>query len=237
METRNMDRKKWPGRALLPVAVPGIKYMVGAACVTGVLFYLGWMPAALVAAGLTLFVTWFFRDPDREVPKGDHLLVSPADGRVIRVDQGVHTEYLPGAFQKVSIFMNVFNVHVNRMPLDGTVEKVTYTPGRFINASFDKASVHNERNALTIQTPERQRFVVVQIAGLVARRIVNCAAQGMRVQRGERYGMIQFGSRLDLYLPMTCRIRVKNGDKARAGTTVIGEMPSTSPSEPASTAD
>jgi phosphatidylserine decarboxylase len=230
-----MDQTKWPGRAVLPVAVPGIKYMVGAACVTGVLFYLGWMPVAVVAAGVTLFVTWFFRDPDRKVPNGDHLLVSPADGRVIRVDHGVHTEYLPEACRKVSIFMNVFNVHVNRMPLDGTVEKVVYTPGRFINASFDKASVHNERNALTIQTPDQFRFVVVQIAGLVARRIVNCAAQGMQVKRGERYGMIQFGSRLDLYLPMTCRIRVKTGDKTRAGTTVIGEMPPAGPSEPAAT--
>lgn len=231
-----MDRTKWPGRAVLPVAVPGIKYIVGAACLTGVLFYLGWILAAMIAAGVALFVTWFFRDPDREIPKGDHLLVSPADGRVIRVDHGVHTEYLPGTCRRVSIFMNVFNVHVNRMPLDGTVEKVVYTPGRFINASFDKASVYNERNALTIQTPERQQFVVVQIAGLVARRIVNCAAKGMQVQRGERYGMIQFGSRLDLYLPMACRIRVKNGDRAWAGTTVIGEMPSNGPSTPASTA-
>lgn len=223
-----MDRTKWPGRALLPVAVPGIKYIVGAACVTGVLFYLGWTVAAVAAGAVTLFVTWFFRDPDRQVPEGDHLMVSPADGRVIRVDHGVHTGYMTGPCQKVSIFMNVFNVHVNRIPLDGVVEKEVYTPGRFINASFDKASVYNERSALTIRTPEQLRFVVVQIAGLVARRIVNCAAAGTKVHRGERYGMIQFGSRLDLYLPMTCRVRVKKGDKTRAGMTVIGEMPSIS---------
>lgn len=221
-----MDRTKWPGRAVLPVAVPGIKFIVGAAFLTGVFFYLGWVIVGSVAAVVTLFVTWFFRDPNRRVPDGDQLLVSPADGRVIRVDSGVHSKYLPGACQKVSVFMNVFNVHVNRIPLDGVVEKVVYTPGRFVNASFDKASEHNERNALTIRTSNEVRFVVVQIAGLIARRIVNCAQAGTRVHRGERFGMIQFGSRLDLYLPPTCRIQVRKGDKTKAGVTVIGEMPS-----------
>ena len=219
-----MDRTKWPGRAVLPVAVPGIKYMTGAALFTGVFFYLGWTAIAWVAAGLTLFVCWFFRDPDRQVPKDATLLVSPADGRVIRVDRLAGCEYLPEACQKVSIFMNVFNVHVNRIPFDGVVEKVVYTPGSFINASFDKASVHNERNAVTIRTPEGHRIVVVQIAGLVARRIVSHAAAGRRVHRGERYGMIQFGSRLDLYLPMTFQVQVKNKDKTLAGVTVIGQM-------------
>jgi phosphatidylserine decarboxylase len=224
-----MDRTKWPGRrAALPVAVPGIKFILGAAFLTGVFFYLGWVAAGSVAAVVTLFITWFFRDPDRQVPEGDQWLVSPADGRVIRVDDGVHSEYLPESCQKVSIFMNVFNVHVNRIPLDGVVEKAVYTPGRFINASFDKASIYNERNALTIRTSNGQRFVVVQIAGLIARRIVNCANAGTRVHRGERYGMIQFGSRLDLYLPQTCRIQVRKGDKTMAGVTVIGEMPSVS---------
>jgi phosphatidylserine decarboxylase len=224
-----MDRTKWPGRrAVLPVAVPGIKFILGAAFLTGVFFYLGWVTAGCIAAGVTLFITWFFRDPDRQVPEGDQFLVSPADGRVIRVDDGVHSEYLPETCQKVSIFMNVFNVHVNRIPLDGVVEKEVYTPGRFINASFDKASVFNERNALTIRTSGDQRVVVVQIAGLIARRIVNCAHEGTRVHRGERYGMIQFGSRLDLYLPTTCRIQVRKGDRTKAGVTVIGEMPSAS---------
>lgn len=224
-----MDRTKWPGRrAALPVAVPGIKFILGAAFLTGVFFYLGWVAAGSVAAVVTLFITWFFRDPDRPVPKGDQLLVSPADGRVIRVDDGVHSEYLAESCQKVSIFMNVFNVHVNRIPLDGVVEKVAYTPGRFINASFDKASIYNERNALTIRTSGDQRFVVVQIAGLIARRIVNCANAGTRVHRGERYGMIQFGSRLDLYLPPTCRIQVQKGDRTKAGVTVIAKMPSVS---------
>jgi phosphatidylserine decarboxylase len=221
-----MDRTKWPGRAVLPVAVPGIKYIAGAAFLTGVFFYLGWIAAGIAAAVVTLFVAWFFRDPDRQAPDGDHLLVSPADGRVIGVEKGVYKEYLPDACQKVSIFMNVFNVHVNRIPLDGVVEKVVYTPGRFMNASFDKASEFNERNALTLRTPGGLRFVVVQIAGLIARRIVSTAETGSRVHRGERYGMIQFGSRLDLYLPVNCTIRVKPGNRTRAGETVIAEMPS-----------
>jgi phosphatidylserine decarboxylase len=221
-----MDRTKWPGRAVLPVAVPGIKYIAGAAFLTGVFFYLGWIAAGIAAAVVTLFVAWFFRDPDRQAPDGDHLLVSPADGRVIRVDRGVYKDYLPEECRKVSIFMNVFNVHVNRIPLDGVVEKVVYTPGRFMNASFDKASEFNERNALTLRTPGGLRFVVVQIAGLIARRIVNGAETGSRVHRGERYGMIQFGSRLDLYLPVNCTIRVKPGNRTRAGETVIAEMPS-----------
>ena len=226
-----MDRTKWPGRAVLPVAVPGIKYIVGAAFLTGLFFYLGWTVAGIVAAVLTLFTGFFFRDPDRRPPDGDDRLVSPADGRVILVDRGVYPEYLPEECRKVSIFMNVFNVHVNRFPLDGVVEKVVYTPGRFMNASFDKASEFNERNALTVRTSKGLQFVVVQIAGLIARRIVNGARTGSRLHRGERYGMIQFGSRLDLYLPATCRIRVQTGDRTRAGETVIAEMPSL-PAEP-----
>ncbi len=220
-----MDKTKWPGRAVLPVAVPGIKFIILAILVTGMFFYFGWMVPAWVAAVLGVYVCWFFRDPDRVVPEGDHNMVSPADGRVVAVERLTKTEYLDEPCQKVSIFMNIFNVHVNRMPFDGVVEKVVYTPGKFINASFDKASIHNERNALTIQTPGRKRFAVVQVAGLVARRIVNCAAAGDRVSRGERYGMIQFGSRLDLYLPLDFQVQVKKGDKATAGNTIIGQMP------------
>ncbi|MFO7989691.1 MAG: phosphatidylserine decarboxylase, partial [Desulfotignum sp.] len=173
-----MDRTKWPGRAVLPVAVPGIKYIVSAAFLTGLFFYLGWTVVGIVAAVFTLFAGYFFRDPDRQPPDGDDRLVSPADGRVIRVDRGVYKDYLPDECRKVSIFMNVFNVHVNRIPLDGVVEKVVYTPGRFMNASFDKASEFNERNALTIRTSKGMQFVMVQIAGLIARRIVNSARTG-----------------------------------------------------------
>ncbi|MCG8564180.1 MAG: phosphatidylserine decarboxylase family protein [Desulfobacterales bacterium] len=219
-----MDKKKWPARSTLPFAVPGLKFIVLTILITGMLFYFGWMKTATLSALVTLFVCWFFRDPERGAEFSDRDLISPADGKVIIVDRIAQCEYMEGPCQKVSIFMNVFNVHVNRIPFDGEIRKVTYNPGKFINASFDKASVHNERNALVIRTKNDKEFTVVQIAGLVARRIVNCVTNGEKVKRGERYGMIQFGSRLDLYLPMDFEIAVKLGDKTKAGVTVIGYM-------------
>lgn len=219
-----MDKSKWPAKATLPVAMPGVKFILSLIPVTGMFFYLEWMVAAWISLGLTLFVCWFFRDPDRQCPQGDDVLVSPADGRVIIMDRLAESEYLPGPCQKVSIFMNVFNVHVNRVPFDGVIQKVRYNPGKFINASFDKASIHNERNALIIKTKNNKKFAVVQIAGLIARRIVNCVAAGDAVTKGDRYGMIRFGSRLDLYLPMDFQITVQKGEKTKAGVTVIGLM-------------
>ncbi len=219
-----MDKSKWPAKAILPIAMPGIKFIVTAILITGMFFYFGWTAMGVVGLGLTAFVAWFFRDPDRKVPDGKDLLVSPADGKVIIVQRLAQCEYLDEPCQKVSIFMNVFNVHVNRIPFDGIVEKVQYNPGKFINASFDKASVHNERNALVVKADNGKSFVFVQIAGLIARRIVNCVAAGERVKKGDRYGMIQFGSRLDLYLPLAFDVRVAVGDKTSAGTTIIGQM-------------
>jgi len=219
-----MDNSKWPAKAVLPIAMPGVKFVLAAILLTGMFFYFGWVFWGLLSLAVTCFVTWFFRDPERVPPEGSDILVSPADGKVIIVQKLAKSEYLDDPCQKVSIFMNVFNVHVNRIPFDGIVEKLAYTPGKFINASFDKASEHNERNALVIKTSDGRRFAVVQIAGLIARRIVNCVGIGERVSRGERYGMIQFGSRLDLYLPLGFEVQVKVGDKTSAGTTIIGQM-------------
>lgn len=219
-----MDESKWPARAVLPIAVPGLKFIFIAILVTGMLFYFGWMLPAFFCLCITAFVSWFFRDPERESPQEPNCLVSPADGKVIIIDKLPNCEYLSTPCIKVSIFMNVFNVHVNRMPFDGVVEDVRYSPGKFINASFDKASVDNERNALIINTSSNVRFAVVQIAGLIARRIVNCVKPGERLRKGDRYGMIQFGSRLDLYLPETFKVDVELGDKTKAGATIIGYM-------------
>lgn len=219
-----MDKSKWPAKAILPIAMPGVKFVVAAILITGIFFYFGWMITGLISLTVTIFVSWFFRDPERIVPEETDALVSPADGKVIVVQRLAQCEYMEGACQKVSIFMNVFNVHVNRIPFDGVVERVQYNPGKFINASFDKASVHNERNALVVKTDAGRAFVFVQIAGLVARRIVNCVTTGERVKKGERYGMIQFGSRLDLYLPLNFDMTVRVGDKTIAGTTIIGRM-------------
>lgn len=219
-----MDKSKWPAKAILPIAMPGVKFVVAAILMTGMFFYFGWMITGLISLAVTIFMSWFFRDPERSVPEETDALVSPADGKVIVVQRLAQCEYMEGACQKVSIFMNVFNVHVNRIPFDGVVERVQYNPGKFINASFDKASVHNERNALVVKTDAGRAFVFVQIAGLVARRIVNCVTTGERVKKGERYGMIQFGSRLDLYLPLNFDMTVRVGDKTIAGTTIIGRM-------------
>lgn len=219
-----MDTSKWPARAVLPVAQPGLKFILITILITGMLFYFGWFLLAGVCLAVTLFVCWFFRDPDRKIPQDEKSLVSPADGRVIIVEKQETCEYLSGPCIKISIFMNVFNVHVNRVPFDGVVQKVQYTPGKFINASFDKASIHNERNALIINTDKGARFAVVQIAGLIARRIVNCVKAGEKVKKGDRYGMIQFGSRLDLYLPVDFDVAVRVNEKTEAGSTIIGYM-------------
>jgi len=219
-----MDKSKWPARAVLPVAQPGLKFIFIAILITGMLFYFGWIILAWVFLAVTLFVCWFFRDPERDIPEEEKSLISPADGKVIIVETLEKCDYLSGPCVKVSIFMNVFNVHVNRIPFDGKVQKVEYHPGKFMNASFDKASVHNERNALMIKTSDDKSFAVVQIAGLVARRIVNCVKKGEMVKKGYRYGMIQFGSRLDLYLPADFEVAVKLGEKTKAGSTIIGFM-------------
>jgi len=219
-----MDSTKWPARAVLPVAQPGLKFIFIAILITGMLFYFGWVLFAWIFFAVTLFVCWFFRDPERVTPKDEKSLISPADGKVIIVEEQEKCEYLSDPCIKVSIFMNVFNVHVNRIPFDGTVQKVEYHPGKFMNASFDKASIHNERNALMIKTSDDTSFAVVQIAGLVARRIVNCVKKGEIVKKGDRYGMIQFGSRLDLYLPIDFKVAVKLGERTKAGSTIIGYM-------------
>lgn len=219
-----MDNSKWPAKAVLPIAMPGVRYVVAAILVTGMFFYFGYLKTGSLALLFAFFVTWFFRDPERMVPEGSDLLVSPADGKVIIVERVDRCEYMDKPCQKVSIFMNVFNVHVNRIPFSGMIEKVQYNPGKFLNASFDKASVHNERNALVIRTEDGRRYVCVQIAGLIARRIVNCVKTNEHVNKGDRYGMIQFGSRLDLYLPMDFEILVSPGDKTSAGSSVIGRM-------------
>ena len=219
-----MDNNRWPVRADFPIAQPGLKFIILTILITGMLFYFGWMVFACLFTGLTLFITWFFRDPDRTPPLEVDAMTAPADGKVIDIDRLPDCDYLDGTCIKISIFMNVFNVHVNRIPFDGEIEQVLYHPGKFMNASFDKASTHNERNVLVIKTANNYRFAVVQIAGLIARRIVNCAKAGDVFKKGDRYGMIQFGSRLDLYLPEEFSVSVKKGQKTTAGSTVIGYL-------------
>ena len=195
------------------------------------LFY--WLSpfAGLAFAPLTIWCIAFFRDPERAAPPGELLIVSPADGKLLPIIEAVPPPELglgTAPRRRLSIFMNVFNVHVNRMPVSGTVVALAYRPGRFINASFDKASEHNERMSARVRpvggTDPDADMVVVQIAGLVARRIVCDIKQGDMVQRGARYGMIRFGSRLDVYLPPDAKIVIKDGSVTRAGETVLAEL-------------
>ena len=170
------------------------------------------------------FAVWFFRDPERAAPADERLVVSPADGRVLDVTPGRETQYLDAPGTRVSIFMSPLDVHVNRNPVSGTVTLVRHTAGRFRAAFADKASLDNERNAVVIDQGPR-RFLFVQIAGAVARRIVCDVGTGQRVRRGERMGMIMFGSRVDVWLPPDVAPRVQAGARVHAGSTVIAEIP------------
>ena len=208
----------------VPLASEGYPFILFSAFATLSFSLLGLVVPALGALLLTAFVTYFFRDPARVLPEETDAIVSPADGKVIVVRELDDDCFLHERVHKISIFMNVFNVHVNRIPLAGTVERVVLTPGRFYAADKDKAVLHNERGALTVATPAGARYAVVQIAGLIARRIVCRAEPGDRVTAGQRYGMIRFGSRLDLYLPLATEIRVREGELVRAGESVLGVL-------------
>jgi phosphatidylserine decarboxylase len=169
-------------------------------------------------------VTWFFRDPFRILPADKNALICPADGKVIAIKEMYDERFLQQEVIRVSIFMNVFNVHVNRVPFAGTVERVLFKPGKFYSADKHQAALHNEYCALIVNTESQQRYAAVQIAGLIARRIVCWAEPGDRIEGGQRYGLIRFGSRVDLYLPIEAEVRVKRGQKVRAGETVLGRM-------------
>lgn len=188
-------------------------------------------PFGFVGVPLTIWCIWFFRDPERVTPTGDRLVISPADGRVLPAVVAPPPPELgmgDTPLTRISIFMNVFNVHVNRVPCDGTVIALAYRPGKFFNASFDKASEHNERMAAHIRTegPDGREIdiAVVQIAGLVARRIKSDMVEGQQVKRGARFGIIRFGSRLDVYLPQGIAPQVVEGQHVKAGETLLADL-------------
>lgn len=208
--------------------LPFIALFGGASVLLGFLAPpLGW--AGLV---LTAWCAWFFRDPERHPPARRGAILSPADGKIMTVGPAVAPEELglaDASLTRVSIFMNIFDVHVNRVPAEGTVSRVHYRPGRFFNASFDKASEHNERQAVRIETAEGLDLAVVQIAGLIARRIKCTLVPGQEVKAGERFGIIRFGSRVDVYFPDHVPVLVKAGEKAIAGETVIADTLANAP--------
>ncbi|MBF2734647.1 MAG: phosphatidylserine decarboxylase [Betaproteobacteria bacterium AqS2] len=179
-----------------------------------------WPPLAIPLGVLLVFVLQFFRDPKRAIPAQPGAVVAPADGRVIEVGPA-QDPLLERPAQKISVFMNVFNVHANRIPAAGEIVAAKYTPGRFVNAALDKASAENEANALAVRTESAQEITFVQIAGLVARRIMSYVKTGDQVRRGQRYGFIRFGSRVDVYLPEDAEIRVAPGDRVSGGEDVL----------------
>ncbi|MBF0341628.1 MAG: phosphatidylserine decarboxylase family protein [Magnetococcales bacterium] len=173
---------------------------------------------------LAFWCVWFFRDPERQTPPADGLVIAPADGRVVAIEEVAAAPLSGLPARKFSIFMNVFSVHVNRFPIHGRVEQVAYHPGQFLNAALDKASVENERMEVLAVTADGTKVSFVQVAGLVARRIVCHLKVGDAMPAGERFGLIRFGSRVDLYLPLTARIEPALGDQTRAGETVIAHL-------------
>ena len=209
-----------------PMHPEGRKFVAIFAAITVVLFLvaeiLGW-----IGVGVTVWCYYFFRDPERVTPKGDNLVISPADGIISLIEPAVPPAELGMAdapLTRVSVFMNVFNCHVNRSPVAGEVTAIAYRPGKFFNASLDKASEDNERNSLRIQMADGRDIAVVQIAGLVARRIVCFTKKGAHIQAGQRFGLIRFGSRLDVYLPQGVEPRVSIGQTMVAGETVLAEL-------------
>ena len=209
-----------------PMHPEGRKFVAIFAAITLVLFLL-WEPLGWVGVGLTVWVYYFFRDPERVVPIQEGIMVSPADGIVSLLEPAVPPSELglgSEPMTRVSVFMSVFNCHVNRIPAAGHITTVAYHHGKFLNASLDKASEQNERNGITVELRDGRQYGVVQIAGLVARRIMCWSKEGSDMQRGERFGLIRFGSRLDIYLPSGTEPTVQIGQTMIAGETIIARL-------------
>lgn len=211
---------------LKPMHPEGYKFVGAFGVATLILFWI-WEPLGWLGLGLTVWCYYFFRDPKRAVPQGEGLMVSPADGIVSLIERAAPPAELgmgPEPLLRVSVFMSVFNCHVNRAPIAGRLVKMAYRPGKFLNASLDKASVDNERNSLCFELADGRQIAVVQIAGLVARRIVPFVSEGQSLRTGERFGLIRFGSRVDVYLPEGVVPLVALGQNMVAGETVMAEL-------------
>ena len=211
-----------------PMHREGIKFILIFSVISLILFFI-YIPLGWVGIGLTIWCYYFFRDPKRTIPVRDGLLVSPADGVISLIEKTIPPPELDiekEELTRISVFMNVFNCHVNRSPIAGKVIEINYRPGKFFNASLDKASVDNERNSLVLQVPDGRQIVVVQIAGLVARRIVSFVKPKQTLRIGQRFGLIRFGSRVDIYLPTGVQPLVCLGQTMVSGETVIADLTS-----------
>ena len=216
--------------SLAPIHREGWRFVAIFAGVTLVLFWLDWESLAWIGVVATAWCAYFFRDPERVTPLRAGLVISPADGRISAIEKVIPPPELEldrEPTTRISVFMNVFDVHVNRSPLEARIAKINYIPGAFLSADLDKASADNERQALTLELADGGKIGVVQIAGLIARRIVKFVNEGERLTAGQRFGLIRFGSRVDLYLPKGASPLVAIGQRAVAGETVFADLAST----------
>src|SRR5687768_16493283 len=208
----------------VPIVKEGLPFVGGLAGTALLLGLSGWIIPAGVVGGFTLFTAWFFRNPSRIIPQDPNAVVSSGDGKVIAIEEEFEPRYLKEKSIRLTVFLKVFDVHVNRMPCAGTVEGISYQPGQFLVASKPEATLRNEQNAVMLKTVSGAKVLCVQVAGLIARRIVCWVGQGERVQRGERFGLIRFGSRMDTFLPLGSKICVAVGDRVKGGETIVGEL-------------
>ncbi len=204
------------------IAHEGYPFIIFSLVMTAFVAFFGIIWLTILFAFMAFFIIWFFRNPDRYFREEEKVLISPADGKVIKIKDVAMNGSISGRFKKISIFMNIFDVHVNRAPYAGKIEEMNYHEGKFFSANLDEASLTNERNEVMIKTKDGRSIWVVQIAGFIARRIVCWMNAGMAIKKGERFGIIRFGSRVDVYLPEDSHISVKLRDKVKAGQTPLG---------------
>lgn len=214
-------------RSRYGIAKEGLPFILPFLLLTGICLLTGWTTTGIVSAGITLFLLYFFRDPERNPPQGDHLVLAPADGKILEIWEEKEEKGLTGIW--ISIFLSPFDVHVNRSPVTGLVKEIRYQPGRFFPAFSPRASTENEQNTVWIESPYGE-VIVKQIVGILARRIVCWVKTGERIVAGSRLGLMKFGSRIDMWLPMECTLSIRQGDKVRAGETVVAKfLPSSFP--------
>jgi phosphatidylserine decarboxylase len=221
--------------SIAPVHKEGWRFVAIFAGVTVLIWWLGLWLLVPIGVLLTAWCAYFFRDPERVTPLGESLIISPADGHVSAIEGVIPPPELDlprEQMTRISVFMNVFDVHVNRTPINAKISKITYVPGLFFNAELDKASEDNERQAFTLETAKGEKIGVVQIAGLIARRIVKFVGEGERLEAGQRFGLIRFGSRVDVYLPEGVAPMVCVGQRALAGETVLADLSVTGKAKP-----
>jgi phosphatidylserine decarboxylase len=216
LETLNSKQTDWP------IAKEGLPFIIPALVITVFFLAMGWNLLTFLGIFITLFIMFFFRNPKRKIPSLENIILSPADGKIIHVGECEEDRFLKKKVLKVSIFMSIFDVHLNRAPASGKVLQRSYLPGRFLVANVEKSSLLNEQNAMILETEDRLKILIIQIAGFVARRIVCYAKADDSLRRGEIFGLIRFGSRVDLYLPTEVKAIVRIGQHVKGGESIIG---------------